>query len=102
MAKFKKGQSGNPSGRPKTDQELRDALDKVMGGPEAYAKKLKEFMDFARDQNVKLAAFKLAIEYRFGKPRQQVELEAGADPIRFIIETGVPDPEGKPDARRKD
>jgi hypothetical protein len=98
MAKFKKGESGNPSGRPKSDQELKDALDKVIGGPDKYAAKLIEFMDFASDHSIKLAAFKMVMEYRFGKPRQQIEVEGGENPVKFII-TGLP--EIKPDAGRK-
>jgi hypothetical protein len=59
-----------------------------------------DFIDFATDHSVKLNALKLMMEYRFGKPRQQVEVNGGDEPIKFVILTGVPEAEKKPDGRR--
>lgn len=100
MAKFKKGQSGNPNGRPKTDDELKQLIDQKTKGNAWFVQKLMDFIEFASDHKLKFDAFKLMMEYRFGKPRQQLEVEGGDKPLKIIIVTGVPESEKKSDAGR--
>lgn len=70
---FVKGQSGNPGGRPKSEQALKDLIDLKTGGPEYFVNKLMDFIDHAKDHKVKLNALELMMAYRFGKPRQEME-----------------------------
>lgn len=70
---FVKGQSGNPGGRPKSDQTLKDLIDLKTGGPEYFVNKLMDFIEHAREHKVKLDAMALLMAYRFGKPRQEME-----------------------------
>src|SRR5688572_17063162 len=70
---FKKGESGNPGGRPKAETGLRKELDRRYGD---NAKKLLDELDeLRRSQNerVRLDALKLALAYHCGQPTQRIE-----------------------------
>lgn len=70
---FKKGVSGNPSGRPKTAVGLRKELDKRYG---QSGKKLLNELDAllqSPNEKIRLDALKLAMGYHFGQPTQRLE-----------------------------
>lgn len=69
---FKKGQSGNPKGRPKVDFEVREAAREH--GEEAM-NKLVELMR-GEDARVAQAAANAILDRAFGKPAQSI---TGAD-----------------------
>lgn len=79
---WKKGQSGNPGGRPKLLQEVRDAAQK------RCLDVVEILWDIARDEDrpeqARIAAGTKILEYGVGKPPQRVELEGNPDrPIEF-------------------
>ena len=69
MAKFTKGQSGNPGGRPK---ELKDFKKWLASNRGKRQEKLAALMD-SEDEKVQLEAIKHADAYDYGKPTQAVE-----------------------------
>ena len=72
---FKKGESGNPGGRPKAAAGLRKELDRRYGD---NAKMLLDELDALRtsaNERVRLDALKLALAYHCGQPTQRIETE---------------------------
>lgn len=78
---FKKGQSGNPGGRPKEDNEVRDLARK-------HTKRAIERLAFWMDSDnpkASVAASQALLDRGYGKPAQSITgAEGGA--VRLIIE----------------
>lgn len=73
MAKFSKGQSGNPGGRPKQAAGLRASLNEKYGDDGAkLVEMLGRFLG-SRNEKLRFEALKLAMAYRFGQPTQRHE-----------------------------
>lgn len=97
--KFKKGQTGNPNGRPKKLPDLKAAISAVLGdekdGLTALDAILMKLRQQAAQGNIK--AMELLLAYGYGKPKQQIEHTGKDDgPIQqktIIIEL-PPDPDG--------
>jgi len=70
---FKKGQSGNPGGRPKNDNVLV-ALAKAKT-PEAF-KEILRLLKYSEEDSIRLGCAKTIFEYGFGKPRMEVDLDS--------------------------
>ena len=79
---YKKGESGNPGGRPKV-ANLRKVLDRSIGDV-LVAEKLRAFIE-GRVKGQKpaqaLEAMELYLKYRYGAPTQAVEFEGQGFPI---------------------
>lgn len=86
LKKFQKGQSGNPSGRPKKSQaayDLEAACKKV--SPEAVDTILA-IMRRNDMPKLQLDAAKYIVDRGYGKPRQEVTGKDGGDiPIGFRV-----------------
>lgn len=68
MAKFKPGQSGNPSGRPKENAEIK-ALAKSYG--KDAIEKMAALLE-SDDEKVRLAAAQALLDRGYGKPAQAI------------------------------
>jgi hypothetical protein len=83
---WKKGQSGNPSGRPKVPEELRKTAQRLsMIG----WKRIEEILrDPKADRGHIIAAHKIATAYGYGQPAQRVEgVDGGALVVQIVTLT---------------
>ena len=87
---FVKGQSGNPSGRPKMDPAIKAMFEAK--GPDAFNVISKHLE--AEDPKVALQAAQIILDRAYGKVAQPIE--GGENPVQMeqtIIVTGVPRPQ---------
>jgi hypothetical protein len=88
--KFKKGQSGNPNGRPKKLPELDKLLADVLGeekdGITAAEAILKKLRQMAAQGNIRAA--EVLLDRGYGKPKQHTDItsngESIAPPIAWV------------------
>lgn len=71
MAEFKKGQSGNPGGRPKVEGEVRSLAQQH--GPAAL-QRLVALMK-SKNERVAVVAAQAILDRAYGKPPQALQLE---------------------------
>lgn len=85
VTSFKKGQSGNPSGRPKENLELQRIC--RTHGPDIVDFYLKVVKDKEQETSDRITAARLILEYGYGKPKQQTEIVGENEgPVRLIVE----------------
>ncbi len=75
---FKKGQSGNPSGRPKKDKEVEELaakLNRGAGDKHLTMARVAEIAQTSENEASALKACELLLAYEFGKPRQRTETQ---------------------------
>lgn len=87
---FKKGESGNPGGRPKAATGLRAELDKRYGD---NAKVLLDELDKLRkseNEKIRLDALRLALAYHCGQPTQRLEHSGDALVVPQSVTFNVP------------
>lgn len=70
---WKPGQSGNPSGRPKSTREQLEALDAARKGSARAMRQAVRMVEDG-DPKIALAAMKIVLEYGLGKPTQVVDV----------------------------
>ena len=89
---FKKGQSGNPSGRPKSLKNLHKLLVRKYGTDARELIKGLETLRQSGNPKVELEATSLLLSYHSGRPTQRTEL-AGADgEVLRIVQVVIPEP----------
>ena len=80
---FKKGQSGNPKGRPRKlpalDKLMEDVLGEEKDGVTAAEAILKKLRAMASQGNLRAA--EILLDRGYGKPKQAVDLTSGGDRI---------------------
>ena len=81
--RFKKGVSGNPSGRPAQFPEFRDKC--RQHSPEALARLVAALSE---DGAHSIKAAELILAYGWGKPTQVVESEVSGG-ITLVLDTGI-------------
>lgn len=83
---WKRGESGNPSGRPKAAAGLRIELDKRYGED---AKVLLDELDALRkseNEKIRLDALKVALAYHCGQPTQRLEHSGDLPMVPEVVE----------------
>jgi hypothetical protein len=81
---FQKGQSGNPGGRPKVADEIRELA--RQHGPAAFQRVLE--LCVSGDERIALAASQEVMNRAYGKPAQAVDVQAThnvGDPILDLL-----------------
>ena len=76
--KWKKGQSGNPAGRPKKLPELRELLANVLGDSKDGKTAAEAILMALRTKAVRgdVRAAELLLDRAYGKPKQDIDVEA--------------------------
>lgn len=84
---FKKGQSGNPNGRPKKLPELDKLLADVLGeekdGITAAEAILKKLRQMAAQGNLRAA--EILLDRGYGKPKQSIDMATTINGVKQII-----------------
>src|SRR5712691_12000632 len=84
MAKFRKGVSGNPGGRPKVLGELQELA--RMHAPAAITE-LARLALKAKNETARIAAIRELLDRGYGRSRQAMEISAPAgDPLQQLFE----------------
>ena len=86
---FVKGQSGNPSGRPKEHREIERMARSY--APEAIDR-LVEIMRQKRAPKLALKACEVLLDRGFGRPAQAITGEGGEGPVRIVVKWPEPEP----------
>ena len=85
MARFEKGKSGNPSGRPRSAVGLRELLEDRYGSNAAVLVGRLEKLSVGRTPRLALEATKLLLSYHCGMPGQALAVSGVLQHGRYEI-----------------
>ena len=80
MPKFRPGQSGNPSGRPRSAAGLRESLIDKYGADAGVLVERPEKLSTSPNQKVTLAATQLLLAYHAGRPENALIVDVTTQP----------------------
>jgi len=88
--KWKKGQSGNPAGRPKKLPELRELLANVLGDEKDGRSAAEAILMALRAKATKgdVRAAELLLDRAYGKPKQDIDIEANIATVIMPVPVG--------------
>lgn len=100
-SRFKKGQSGNPNGRPKLP-DISEALAKILADEKDGRTALEQTLLALRAKAVRgdIRAAEALLDRAFGKPKQSVDHTTGGDklpPSAIRVELVTPSQDDTPD-----
>jgi hypothetical protein len=79
---FRKGESGNPGGRPKLPADIREAF---RGKAQEALEVLNRCLQ-SDDERIAMAAAQAILDRGYGKPTQSIDANINDDPVRYIVE----------------
>jgi hypothetical protein len=85
---FKKGESGNPNGRPKKLPQLDELLSNILGEEKDGITAAEAILKALRAKATKgdIRAAEVLLDRAYGKPKQTTELTgSNGDPVQIII-----------------
>lgn len=86
--KFKKGQSGNPNGRPKTDPQIKEMLKGAT--PDAVSLMIKTMNDPEQKIDLRINIAQDITNRVLGKATQPIDADVDAT-VRFVLEGSLKD-----------
>jgi hypothetical protein len=92
---FKKGQSGNPNGRPKKIPELRELLANVLGDEKDGKSAAEAILMALRNKAIKgdVRAAELLLDRAYGKVKQEAELSGNLGITEVIMPKAIEEQE---------
>lgn len=88
---FQKGQSGNPGGRPKISEDVKEA---ARAHTQKAIETLVNVLDFGDSSAAKVRAAEALLNRGWGTPTQSISVDPESAPVRFVFEWSKPESNG--------